>query len=40
VGKGGGGGKGGEMTRTMYAQMNKIKIKKKDNAEPIGLNEK
>jgi hypothetical protein len=26
---GGGGGKGGEMTQTMYAHMNKIKIKKK-----------
>jgi hypothetical protein len=26
---GGGGGKGGEMTQTLYAYMNKIKIKKK-----------
>jgi hypothetical protein len=26
--KGGGGGKGGEMTQTLYAHMNKIKIKK------------
>jgi hypothetical protein len=25
VGKGGGGGKGGEMTQTFYALMNKIK---------------
>jgi hypothetical protein len=26
--KGGGGGKGGEKTQTLYAHMNKIKIKK------------
>jgi hypothetical protein len=26
--KGGGRGKGGEMTHTLYAHMNKIKIKK------------
>jgi hypothetical protein len=26
--KGGGGGKGEEMTQTLYARMNKIKIKK------------
>jgi hypothetical protein len=26
---GGGGGNGGEMTQTLYAHMNKIKIKKK-----------
>jgi hypothetical protein len=31
-GKRGGGGKGGEMTQTLYAHMNKIKIKKKDQA--------
>jgi hypothetical protein len=30
-GKGGGVGKGGEMTQTLYAQMNKIKIKKRKN---------
>jgi hypothetical protein len=30
-GKGRGGGKGGEMTQTLYAHMNKIKIKKKIN---------
>jgi hypothetical protein len=29
VGKGGGEGKRGEMTQTLYAHMNKIKIKKK-----------
>jgi hypothetical protein len=28
--KGRGGGKGVEMTQTLYAHMNKIKIKKKD----------
>jgi hypothetical protein len=28
---GGGGGKGGEMTQTLYAHMNKIKILKKNN---------
>jgi hypothetical protein len=28
VGKRGGGGKGGKMTQTLYAHMNKIKIKK------------
>jgi hypothetical protein len=27
--KGGGWGKGGEMTQTLYAHMNKIKIKNK-----------
>jgi hypothetical protein len=27
--KGGEGGKGGEMTQTLYAHMSKIKIKKK-----------
>jgi hypothetical protein len=26
MGKGGGGGKGGEMTQRLYAHMNKIKI--------------
>jgi hypothetical protein len=30
-GKGGGGEKGGEMTQTLSAHMNKIKIKKKEN---------
>jgi hypothetical protein len=28
--KGGGGRKGGEMTQTLYTDMNKIKIKKKE----------
>jgi hypothetical protein len=28
-GKGGGGGRGGEMTQTLYAHMNNITIKKK-----------
>jgi hypothetical protein len=28
---GGVGGKGGEMTQTLYAHMNKIKIKKKNS---------
>jgi hypothetical protein len=27
--KGGSGGKGGEMTQTLYAHMNKIKLKKR-----------
>jgi hypothetical protein len=36
-GKGGGGGKGGEMTQTLYAHMNKIKIKKKSLCPPLQL---
>jgi hypothetical protein len=30
-GKGRGRGQGGEMTRALYAHMNKIKIKKREN---------
>jgi hypothetical protein len=38
-GKGGGGGKGGEMTQALYAHMNKIKIKKKrDQLEYFPIN--
>jgi hypothetical protein len=34
VGKGGGGGKGGEMTQTLYAHMNKRKkLKNTDKTE-------
>jgi hypothetical protein len=29
------GRKRGEMTQTMYAHMNKIKIKKKDSTSPL-----
>jgi hypothetical protein len=36
-GKGGSGRKGGEMTQTLYAHMNKIKIKKMMLKEPILL---
>jgi hypothetical protein len=31
-----GWGEGGEMTQTLYAHMNKIKIKKKINPVPAG----
>jgi hypothetical protein len=34
-GKGGGQGKGGEMIQTMYAHMNKIKIKKTKKPQRI-----
>jgi hypothetical protein len=37
-GKGGDRGKGGEMTQTLYAHMNKIKIKKKGSC--LGICEK
>jgi hypothetical protein len=34
---GGGGGKGGEMTQTLYAHMNKIKFKKSKKSGKIFL---
>jgi hypothetical protein len=38
-GKGGGGGRGGEMTQALYAHMNnkKIKIKKKKRIEASAM---
>jgi hypothetical protein len=36
----GGGGKGGEMTQTLYAHMNKIKIKKKKRSVWDAISEK
>jgi hypothetical protein len=39
VGGEGRGGKGEEMTQTMYTHMNKIKIKKKDGNYPYFKNE-